>query len=380
MKQIYNEGRIIGLSAYDLYVRQLLSTNPEATPMTEREWLSTTLSESSSMILRVPAGTRSGVNQFPLPSNSSLCAATVIYGTVFQGEVTLSDDGFWAIRVDDYGELISNTHELHPVTPGQPEDVPTKFDPQPLTDRLRARCKEFLKIKSALVIQPGEWTDNIYYTDTETESGEDILTQDDEQVLSPVNDTNADRSLTPDFSKPPFIRMIISEKIKEDVLILLHGFAFGSILTGQVGFPIQGRSSRPQDGDFLGPAVFPWSTPIEFIVTSDVQSVIDEQADYRYKLLNAHVNYLGSLHTIIYSVPLITEDNQGLMTEDDETLVADKEGTVAEMWQEQGEDIVTYFIPTLTEDDEELDAEEEGVLYAPKTGTMEQMIVDGGIW
>ena len=37
MKQIYNEGRVVGYSSYDIYVRQLLSSDPTAVPMTERE-------------------------------------------------------------------------------------------------------------------------------------------------------------------------------------------------------------------------------------------------------------------------------------------------------------------------------------------------------
>ena len=93
MKEIYNEGRVVGLSAYEMYIRQLLSGNPEATPMSEREWLASTVSESNSMILKVAAGTTAGYHDYALPNGSDLCGATMIHAYMFEGEVQLDTFG-----------------------------------------------------------------------------------------------------------------------------------------------------------------------------------------------------------------------------------------------------------------------------------------------
>lgn len=310
MKTIYNEGRVVGLSSYELYVRQLLSTNPEATPMSEREWLSNSLSESTSMILRVPAGTGVGPHDYSLPSGSQLCGASVIYGSLFQGEVELSDDGHWATKVTDYGELISNTPESHPVTPGTSEYVPTKPNPTDLPEQTRRRCDNYIRIQSAMMIQPGEWLD-------------------DEEAA-------ACKILDPDFSKLGFVRILVAEPIEEDVLILLHGFANTVLIKGSSMYAAPGQSRRPQDGDFLGPTVFPWSCPIYLTVSNDAYMALVRDYKDTIRELKEHVAFLGTLHTLRFVAPL--EDQQGnrLLTESNEELVADEYGTVSDMWRMEG--------------------------------------------
>ena len=155
MKHIYNEGRIVGLNQYEAYVRQLLSTRPEDTPMTEREWLTSSTS-SASMILKVPSGTEAGYADFILPEGSQLCGCSTIYASVFEGEVTLDSSGRWAVSVEDYGQLIDNVEYRHPVTPGMPENVPTKYKIEGLTDAMHQRCMNYSRITSGLMIQPGE--------------------------------------------------------------------------------------------------------------------------------------------------------------------------------------------------------------------------------
>lgn len=281
MREIYNEGRVVGLSNYELYVRQLLSLNPEATPMSEREWISCMLAGNASMILRVPQGTTAGYHDYMLPVGSQLCAATIIYGSVFQGEITLDDTGYWATRVVDYGQLISNTYTRGPITPGLPNDVPTKENPQAMTQRLRNRCKEYIKVVSGLVLQPGEWIENTYYTPLLQEQGLELTTQDGEEVLAHVNDVGIDRSLDPNFHHQPFVRLMIAEDIEEDIYIFLHGFMNSVALLGESGVLTQLGSDRPQDGDFLGPNVFPWGCPIVFTSTTDVQYAILQELQNR---------------------------------------------------------------------------------------------------
>lgn len=349
MREIYNEGRVIGLSQYELYVRQLLSREPEATPMTESEWLANTVSESSSMILCVTKGTSSGVHDYPLPEHSQLCGASVLYATLFQGQVTLAEGSNWAIRVDDYGELISNTDELHPVTPGEPADVPTKEDPQAMPEWLGKRCDNYIKIKSALMVQPGEWSEN-----------EDVV---------------ASQSLNPDFAKTGFIRLMIQEALTEDVYLLIHGFADKGLVEGGIEILQSGKSYRPQDGDFLGPSMFPWACPIYLMVSIDAYDALVRDL----RLWENRVLFLGTLHTIPYGVQMLTQQDEELVTEDSQNLLADAFGTVAQMWQQDGEYDLNYYVQTLTEHSVPLTDQLQEDLLSPKLGTVDEMVEEGGI-
>ena len=89
MKTIYNEGRVVGLSAYELYVRQLLSEDPDAEPLTEREWLGSTLGSGASMILYVKAGTTAGVHDYVLPRQSRPVGCSTLIGSIFDGIVSV---------------------------------------------------------------------------------------------------------------------------------------------------------------------------------------------------------------------------------------------------------------------------------------------------
>ena len=52
-RQIWNEGRVVGLSAYELYVRHTLSEFPNEPVMSEKEWLASTLGDGLSLILNI---------------------------------------------------------------------------------------------------------------------------------------------------------------------------------------------------------------------------------------------------------------------------------------------------------------------------------------
>ena len=290
MREIYNAGRVVGLSQYELYVRQLLSTNPAATPLTEREWLSSSFSESCSMILRIPAGTQRGYCDFVLPENSDLCGCTIIYASMFEGEVILTEDGHWATRVVEHNRLISNTASLHPETPGESGYVPTQSDPEVITPEMAARCRNFVKITSGIMFQPGEWRPNVYYTPVCNEMGIEILTEQGEELLAPVNDDGAYVSIMPDLTKAGVVRLAFAENITRDVYLLLHGFAHKSVIDAEIGVTLGTVSDRPQDGDFLGPAMFPWGVPIVIVVTTNVYSVITADLQSQINSLNNLMN------------------------------------------------------------------------------------------
>ena len=331
MKEIYNEGRVTGYSVYEIYLRQLMSSNPDATPMTEREWLTCTLANNSSMILKIPSGTPEGIHDYVLPEGSNLAACTAIFGSMFDGEVTLDDSGYWAIRVDQFGDPISNTHELYPETPGTPEFVPFKPDPTQENTVLIERATEFIKIRQAVVIQPGEWKDIVYPPAPEPEP-------------EPPAHENARRYLEPNLHERGFVRILLTERTEADTYILLHGFVDKLILEGDISFLFQGSSNRPMDGDFLGPAMFPWACPVTLIISTEIEeALLKYQEDINKKLfeivtkLCCRTRALGTLPVVTWGTPLFTESGERLLTEDGDPLLADKVGTVTEMWQEEGE-------------------------------------------
>ena len=87
-REIYNEGRVIGLSAYEIYLREFLTKYPDGTPATEQEWLASSIAMGSSLLLEVPENT--GMDGFwfidiDFPINSTLCAANTIIASYFFG-------------------------------------------------------------------------------------------------------------------------------------------------------------------------------------------------------------------------------------------------------------------------------------------------------
>lgn len=359
MKMIYNEGRVIGYSSYDLYVRQFLSINPEGTPLSEREWLASSLSDTSSMILKIPAGTLKGFHDYPLPIDSQLCGCTLIYGSIFGGDVKTAPGSNWAIQVTDYGRLISNTDSSHPESPGEPENVPTQRWQEEESDLYAKKCKDYCKISSGVIIQPGTWSA------CPAEEGEE-------------GEKRQAYELTPDFSRVPFVRLYLSNKTETDICVLLHGFSNkvavkGSWLPDQV-IP----SSHAADGDFLGPAKFPWTCPIVFVLSTDIESIINSlvddvtaKMDFRLKVLENHVNYLGTFHTVTYSYPIIDEEGH--------IVVIEKTGTVTQMWEDYGTSNLPYWVPMLTEEDDTLLTEDGQDFLGVKWGSYEEMIIEGGI-
>lgn len=254
-REIWNEGRVTGLSAYETYVKQHLSEDPTTPPATEREWLASSLAMGSSMLLKVPATTNPATIgseghyyvDIPLPVDSKLAAANTIVAQFFEGEATFDNENQWAVRITDYGQLISNTSTSSPsgtIAANQMSNVPR----QTLSDwddAKKNKLKNYMKIYDGLILQPGTWT---------TWSGS-----------TPKKDFQAN------LSRPyPTVRLHIRGTIASgaEPYVLLTGFTIRTVLAGTVGQDTVLESGSPQDGDFLGPAVFPWAAKIVFCVPS----------------------------------------------------------------------------------------------------------------
>ena len=242
-KEIWNLGRVCGLSAYELYLRYIAINSPGTRPATEKEWLSSMLTMGNSMLLHIGKDYISGVHyrDIPLPSNCKICAANTIFASYFAGSGALASNsdtytGF-ATRVTDYGPLISNTSESHPDGTTVP---PTNTDTGDLTEEMKLQIPEYLKIIDGIVIQPGTWSES--------------------ELKPPYCD------FAPDLTSVPNIRISFKDAVNVPFFILLTGFSNKFVVQGMSGTDTATGSQSPEDGDFLGPWVFPWASKILFSV------------------------------------------------------------------------------------------------------------------
>ena len=250
-KEIYNEGRVVGMSAYEIYLRHQLSEYPDMEPVTEREWLASTIGAGCSMILRIPKDTPSGVFEKQLPDNSTLCAATNITATIFDGEVALDATQSWATKIISYGPLISNTSSSHPSTPGDTVPVGTEW-----TEDQVSQLKEYMKIVDGLVYQPGIWEEN---------------SAADKQPYMDLKE--------PNLNKRSKVRLNISKKLDQDVYVMMTGWVHRPIIAGSSKIE-EGALNliHPWNGDFLGAERFPWAVKITFVVPTKVMHVLNDKA------------------------------------------------------------------------------------------------------
>lgn len=248
-RQIWNEGRVVGYSAYELFVKQLLSKNPNATPPTEKEWLSSMIGMGNALILKITSDNTDGIHyrDFEFPENSNLCGAGIVIGAIFDGKCEVDDNG-WGTKVIDYGSLISNTIASNP-TDGT---LNVKSDIAPPYEKLR----EYSRIFDGLIIQDGTWS---------------ILTADDRNPYS---------DLSPDLSKNPFLRLGFTSRVKSDFYILLTGLHNRGVIGAVSDTTGSTSSSNPENGDFLGPLVYPWSTKVLFFANIQMMEALMQ---FRYK-------------------------------------------------------------------------------------------------
>ena len=152
---IYNEGRVVGLSAWEIYKRQALSNGvPENEVPNEHEWLASMIGSGASMVLQIPANTTAGVHDFRLPATSNLSAAGVIVASPFMGDCSwaATDTYNWATKINSYGSLIQNDDTKSPSADGSTvPSVDTYNDYQ-------TTVTEFLKITDGIVFtQNAKW-------------------------------------------------------------------------------------------------------------------------------------------------------------------------------------------------------------------------------
>ena len=252
---LYNEGRVVGYSAYEVYVKHHLSTNPDVPPASERQWLAASIAMGSAMLLKLPedlshSDSADWTYEVSFPSNSMLCAANTIIASFFKGDGHFN--GSWADRITNYGDCISNTDTSYPTDDNVPVGELGNW-----ADVEKEELKNYLKIVDGVVIQPGQWID------------------------SPVNPPKKD--FNPNLTKSSIIRLHIKGKITCPVNILLIGFTLNTVIDGVSGLDSATNTPDPQNGDFLGPSQFPWANKIIFSVPSSYVTFFSMN-EYRRKL------------------------------------------------------------------------------------------------
>lgn len=250
-KELYNEGRVVGYSAYEMYVRHHLSVDPEHTPASEKEWLASMMAMGSSMLLKINSevGKPFGIQgshyiEIDFPTDSRLCAANNIIASFFSGEDSTLDNSEvpaeWATKITDYGPLIQNNSANFPENPDKVP--PMASDISGLSNDTIKQIHEYMKIIDGIVIQPGTWTDN--------------------------PNKPPQKDFTPILSQAPKLRILVSDKIETDFYIMLTGFTNRTVVDGQTGFDTAVNTQSHSDGDFLGPWAFPWAAKIFFSIPS----------------------------------------------------------------------------------------------------------------
>lgn len=246
-RRIWNEGRVVGYSAYEVYVKHAMSIDPDHEPATEKEWLASMMAMGSSMLLRIGT-TEASYIDVEFPSDSRLCAANNIIASVFTGEgyvgTSADTEHVWCTKVTDYGPLIANASS-------SPSGNNVPISDTELSAKHKSYIREYMKIVDGIVLQPGTWTTN--------------------------SNRPPQKDFTPTLAKVPTLRILFSEPITTPFFLLLTGFTNRSVVAGVTGFfdPQKAgdtgfgsavNTQSPQDGDFLGPWAFPWAAKVIFSV------------------------------------------------------------------------------------------------------------------
>ena len=268
-RQLWNQGRVVGLSAYEIYVRQHMADKNKGEPATEVEWLAASIGSGSSMLFKYGPDNTEGLHvvDIPMPENSRLCAASTVIGSLFHGHGHYETDSVWADRIDDYGILVANDAMNHPTGDVlDSQGVPSKIaeDGEDWNRVMEKQLREYVRIVDGNIIQPGRWVDTA--------------------LDEPAADLQMNTALA------PTVRLLVAGPIDEQIEILLTGFTIRSVVSGVSG--ISGSILNPnhtEDGSFLGPGIFPWSTKIVFSVsTSTLNAFFLDK--YRRKIPNTDPN------------------------------------------------------------------------------------------
>lgn len=262
---IYNEGRVVGYSAYEVYVRHSRSINPDIEPASEAEWLASSLSLGDSLLLKVSADSAGQTNtphwrSFALPTGTNLCDANTIIGSYFTGKGDDANliDGKWAKSVLSYGcGVVNNSSKPNGnVTTSDMATISTggkiPIYGTTLSEDEIVGLGEYAKILDGIVLSPGTWYNS------GSQPPKDFTPFIGMSPTDPDYDTYK--------NEVPVIRLLFSGKVAHDFWLLFTGFSLSAVVRGETGVDSSVGTEHPQNGDFLGPATYPWANKIVFSI------------------------------------------------------------------------------------------------------------------
>lgn len=251
-KYIYNEGRVVGYSAYEIYVQQAIANGVKPQEIAnEKDWLASSIGMGASLLLKVPAESTSAPDSphciaYTLPVDSKLCAANTIVGSFFDGS-GYANSGNWMKVVSSYGPLLPNDATKSP-SGAAASDVVTADLKRDATQLNQLRS--YIQIVDGVVIQPGNWSANNYANGPAKEFTPNLVSDDVATV-----------------------RILVARRITTAFYLLLTGFTMESVVAGISGSgegssaaDPSGSVNEPENGDFLGPKLYPWANKIVFSV------------------------------------------------------------------------------------------------------------------
>lgn len=252
MQQIFNEGRVVGLSAYEVYVRHHMEEFGDDTnnpPASERAWLASSISLGTSVLIRISPdiGSSNNVNtqewsgqdaeggkywgvEIKLPQKCRLTASSNIIASMFIGTGVIDNDNKpFCERISDYGFLSTKNGKSNYDTMTMNPPSARYYDTQ---------LKEYAKLIDGVVIQP--CTDYTNYV--------------------------------PDLHDSPKVRLLFRNKVTTTFYLMLSGFTDCSVISGTSIYATGLYERRPETGDFIGPVQYPWSSKIIITTPSAIIS------------------------------------------------------------------------------------------------------------
>lgn len=247
-KQIYNEGRVVGLSQYEIFVKNWLSNTAtkDIDPPSEQEWLASTVGPGNSLLLKMfPDESHRDdevwIYETHLPEGTNLCGCNPVIASLFIGDgAPTGDTEVWPKYVNSYGDTVTNKtkQNLGSVLDPTLENLPYDTD-LPNYGTINTVIEQYSKIVDGTILQGGTWELN-------TEKG--------------VYDFKPDLSS----NSKSMIRMQIKGKITQKFYILLTGLNYKSTIQGVSGLDGSIDKSGSQNGAYLGPAQYPWACKVLF--------------------------------------------------------------------------------------------------------------------
>lgn len=258
-KQIYNEGRVVGLSQYEIFVKHWLSNTAtkDIDPPSEQEWLASTVGPGSSLLFKMPVDTTHGddevwIYETYLPEGSGLCGCNPVIASLFLGYGQTAEDDGWASYVTSYGDTIINNSDISPS--GEildPKDL--SKGTSGIAQAASSMLEQYAKIIDGVILQGGTWT---------------------------YKSTTRKYDFSPDFSSESksLLRLEIKGKINQAFSILFTGLNYKSTVQGVSGLDgSMNMSTGSENGAYLGPAQYPWACKILFTLPASYASTKDDR-------------------------------------------------------------------------------------------------------